>query len=187
MYLETVGRNSTLILNIPPDKSGTLPQSSVNTLKSLGELLTTRLGNDLARNASIEASLSRNNGTSRTYDASNMIDGDTDTYWATEDGIKSATITLTWDEPQTVRYVSMMEYIAKGQRVRDFTIETSVDGENWEERASSIAQTTIGYKRIIPLNGSTAESYGNGYTAKAVRITINDSRACPLIHTISVY
>lgn len=33
----------------------------------------------------------------------------------------------------------------------------------------------------------TASSYGTGYKAKAVRITINDSKACPLIHTLSVY
>ena len=187
MYLETVGRNSTLILNIPPDKSGTLPTSSVNVLKSLGEMLTTRLGTDLARNATIEADASRSNGASRTYDASNMIDGNPETYWATGDGVTNATITLTWDEPQTIHYVSLMEYIAKGQRVKSFTIETRADGENWEERASEIAQTTIGYKRIIPLNGSTSASYTNGYTAKAVRITINDSRACPLLSSVSVY
>ena len=150
-------------------------------------MLTTRLGTDLARNATIEADASRSNGASRTYDASNMIDGNPETYWATGDGVTNATITLTWDEPQTIHYVSLMEYIAKGQRVKSFTIETSADGENWEERASEIAQTTIGYKRIIPLNGSTSASYTNGYTAKAVRITINDSRACPLLSSVSVY
>ena len=27
----------------------------------------------------------------------------------------------------------------------------------------------------------------SGYKAKALRITINDSRACPLLHTVSIY
>ena len=45
----------------------------------------------------------------------------------------------------------------------------------------------MGYKRIIPLNGSTSSSYGNGYEAKALRITISDSRACPLLSKIGVY
>ena len=79
-----------------------------------------------------------------------------------------------------------MEYIRKGQRVKGFTVETSADGNTWTQRASGAELTTIGYKRIVPLNGSTS-SYGNGYKVKAVRITITDSKACPLIHTVSVY
>lgn len=188
MYLETIGRNSNLILNIPPDRSGSLPASSVSTLKSLGSLLESRLGTDLALKASrVEASATRASGANRTYDASNLIDGNKDTYWATNDNDLSASITLTWNEPQTIRYVSLMEYIAKGQRVRGFRIEVSSDGSTWTTMAPNITQSTIGYKRIIPLNGSTSSSYGTGYTAKALRITITDSRACPLLHTISVY
>lgn len=187
MYLETVGRNATLILNIPPDKSGKLPSSSVSVLEELGNMLKNRLGTDLASNATVSVSESRANGANRTYEAANLIDDDTDSYWAPNDGTTSATITLTWDEPQTVRYVTMMEYIRKGQRVKSFKIETSEDGSTWTPRATSIAQTTMGYKRIIPLNGSTSNSYGTGFKAKALRITINDSRACPLLHTVSVY
>ena len=71
--------------------------------------------------------------------------------------------------------------------MKSFTVETSEDGVNFTQRASNVKTTTIGYKRIIPLNGMTASSYGTGYKAKAVRITINDSKACPLIHTLSVY
>ena len=116
-----------------------------------------------------------------------MTDGKRDTYWATNDGTTKASITLTWAKPTTVRYVQLMEHIKLGQRVRSFTVETSEDGVNFTQRATNIATTTIGYKRIIPLNGSTKASYGTGYKAKAVRITINDSKACPLIHTLSVY
>ena len=35
MYLETVGRNATLILNCPPDKSGQLPEIDVRVLKDM--------------------------------------------------------------------------------------------------------------------------------------------------------
>ena len=52
--------------------------------------------------------------------------------------------------------------------------------------ASEIPTTTVGYKRIIPLNGSTDE-YGDGFDCRAVRITINDAKACPLLHTVSVF
>lgn len=187
MYLETVGRNATLILNIPPNQAGVLPQSSVNVLSQLGNLLETRLGTDLAKSATLTASATREAGANRSYDVKNITDGDKTTYWATDDDVLSASVTFEWDAPQTVRYIMLQEPIANGQRVRSFKVETSTDGTNWTARGGNIATTTIGYKRIIPLNGSTSSSYGTGYEVKYVRVTINDSRACPLISNISVF
>ena len=187
MYLETVGRNATLLLNLPPDKSGSLPDATVSRMEELGELLTERLGTDLALDATITVSEERTAGESRNYVASNLNDDDKDTYWCTNDGTTTATITLEWDEEQTLHYVAMMEYIKLGQRVKGFSIQTSTDGETWTTRASAIEQTTIGYKRIIPLNGSTSSSYDDGYSAKYLRINITSAKSCPTLHTISVY
>ena len=80
-----------------------------------------------------------------------------------------------------------MEYIARGQRVKKFHIETSEDGTTWTRRATNVETTTVGYKRIIPLNGSTTNSYDTGYKAKGVRIVIEDSKACPLISKVGIY
>ena len=156
-------------------------------MEELGALMKARLGTDLAPAATVTASETREAGRTVTYAAANVTDGDKNTYWATDDGVTQASLTFTWDEPQTVRYVSMMEFIKLGQRVKKFTIETSEDGVTFTPRATNIAQTTIGYKRIIPLNGNTSDSYGDGFRAKAVRITIKDSKACPLLHTVSIY
>ena len=185
-YMETVGRNATLILNFPPNKYGVLPDYDVNRLKEFGELLQSRLGTDLAPRATVTASATRKAGASRNYDASNLIDGDKDTYWATDDGVTDATITFMFPETTNVHYVAMQEYIRRGQRVKGFTIETTTDGSNWTRQASSVLTTTIGYKRIIPLNGSTTD-HGNGYNIKGVRIHITDAKACPLLHTVSIY
>ena len=119
--------------------------------------------------------------------ANNLIDGDKNTYWATNDGQKTATITLSWDSPQTVRYVMLQEFIRKGQRIKGFTIETTEDGATWTPRATGIQTTTVGYKRIVPLNGNTSNSYGDGFNVRGLRIRITDSRACPLLHTLSVF
>ena len=80
-----------------------------------------------------------------------------------------------------------MEHIRLGQRVRAFSIETSDDGTRFTPRATGIATTTIGYKRIIPLNGSTAHSYDDGFKVRALRVKINDSKACPLIQSLAVF
>jgi F5/8 type C domain protein len=116
------------------------------------------------------------------------VDGNTTTYWATNDGTKQATLTFTWDTPQALRYVSLMELVAKGQRVKKFKVEISQDGTNFKPVAQNVAQTTIGYKRIIPLNGSTVNSYSaQGMQAKALRITIEDAKACPLLKSVAIY
>ncbi len=187
MYLETVGRNATLILNLPPDKSGSLPQATVNRMKELGTMLGTRFATDLAETAKVTVSETRTAGKNRNYVAGNITDNNKESYWAANDGTTSATITFEWDEPQTVRYVSMMEYIKLGQRVKGFTIETSENGTQWTKRGGGIKCTTIGYKRILPLNGSTSNSYGDGYKAKYLRITITASKACPTLHTVNIY
>ena len=185
-YLETVGRNATLILNFPPDKNGVLPPQYVSRLEELGNRLIERLGTDLALIAKAEVSETRCAGINRNYEASNLIDGDKDTYWAPEDKTIQATITLKWDSPQVIHYVSLQEYIRKGQRVRKFSIETSDDGENYTRQAESCETTTIGYKRIVPMSGNT-EVYGDGVKAKYLRINIEDARGCPLLHTVSIY
>lgn len=185
MYLETVGRNATWILNIPPDTSGSIPAATANRMKEFGELLKARTGTDLALSATVTASETRANGVNRTYDASNVNDGDKNTYWATSDGVIDATLTFMFPQTTNVHYISLMEYIRKGQRVKAFTIETTTDGTTWTP-ISYANTTTIGYKRIIPLNGSTTE-YGNGYDIKGIRVHITDSKACPLLHTVSIF
>ncbi len=187
MYLETVGRNATLILNCPPDKSGRLPAATVDRLAELGQMMQTRLGTDLAKTATVTASEVRTAGAARTYAATNLTDGDKDTYWATNDGTNSATIEFTWDTPQDIRYILLQEPIRLGQRVKKFKVEYTTDGSSWKKLGGAVQTTTVGYKRILPLNGNTSNSYSKSYSAKAVRVTIEDSRSCPALHTISIY
>ena len=197
MYLETVGRNATLILNCPPDQYGVLPEHTVNRLVELGQMLHTRIAvpveglsspaADLAKTAAITVDDTRDGGVAGNYEIANLTDGNKETYWGTNDGDLDATITLTWDTPQTIRYLVMQEPIRLGQRIKDFKIEYSADGSTWTELCPNMKTATVGYKRIIPLNGSTSNSYGDGYSAKQLRITILDSRACPLLSNLNVY
>lgn len=187
MYLETVGRNATWILNCPPDSSGLLPDSTVSVLRQLGGLLRQRLGRDIARKAKVQASVTRQSGAHCTFKARNLTDGRKDTYWAAPDDDHQATLTLTWAKPQTVRYVQLMEYIRLGQRVKAFSVEVTTDGQHWVPCATNVGMTTIGYKRIIPLNGDTRNSYDQGVSIQGLRVNILDSRGCPTLSAISVF
>lgn len=188
IYMETVGRNATLILNFPPDNRGLLPDADVKELKNLGDMLKKRLGTDLTQQDGVvvTATEERTAGANRNYKATNLIDGNVDSYWACNDGTTTATITIELPKTQSIHYVALQEYIQLGQRIKGFTIETSTNGTSWTKRATSVTTTTIGYKRIVPLNSSTS-TYDAGYRAKYVRINITDSKACPTLHTISIY
>ena len=187
VYMETVGRNATLILNLPPGRDGLLPDYDVEALSQLGQLLNTRLGDDadLAPTAKITATATRKGGAERNYDIYNTLDCNTQTYWATDDDVTTATITIDLEREHPLHYVMLQEYIALGQRIRNFHIDTSLDGISWTERAADLT-TTVGYKRIIPLNGTTRE-YGDPVPARYLRITIDSAKACPTLSRIGIF
>ncbi len=185
-YMQSVGRNATLILNFPPDKSGELPSATVSRMQELGNLITARLGTDLAAGKSVTASATRSAGAGRNYEGANITDSDKNTYWAAPDGATSATVTIDLGSSQRVRYVMLQEYIRLGQRVKGFNIQYSANGNSWSTASSDEAMTTIGYKRIIPLNGSVS-GLPTGYTARYIRVSITSALACPTLHTVSVF
>lgn len=180
IYLESVGRNATLIMNCAPNTSGVLPTQVVSSLEGLGELLQERLTTDFAVNKTVTADKTRTPGS---FAASNITDNDKNTYWVTNDGEKTGSFVIDLGEAKTIHYVMLQEYIRLGQRVKSFSIETSTDNSSWTTFATG---TTIGYKRIMAKDDNTS-SYGAGQSARYIRVNITDSKECPLIHTVSVY
>lgn len=49
IYYSSVGRGANLLLNMPPQADGAMPQSYIDTAKALGELIQSRVGNLLAQ------------------------------------------------------------------------------------------------------------------------------------------
>lgn len=180
IYLESVGRNATLIMNCAPDLNGKLPDDIVRSLKGLGKLIKARLSKDYAVGKAAEANRTRQPGN---FGADNLTDGNKDSYWATDDGDTSASVVIDLGKKRDIHYVVLQEYIRLGQRIRAFSIETSTDKTDWQPFAEG---TTVGYKRIMA-KGDNTESYGEATRARYVRINVTDSHTCPLLHTVSVY
>ena len=76
-----------------------------------------------------------------------LVDQNPETYWTTDDAVRTADIEIDLGKPQTVKYILLQEYIKLGQRVKSFKVE-AWDGANWKVLANA---TTIGYKRILKL------------------------------------
>lgn len=172
IYLTSVGRGGTLLLNLAPDRRGRVPEQDVESLMAWRKMVDQTFAEDLALQAKVKVSADRGCG----YGAKNLI-GEDQKYWATEDGVTAADVELSWAEPQMVKYVTIQEHIALGQRVKKFVIEAELNGV-WQEVA---AGTTVGYKRILPI------SDGKGLATNRLRVRFLDSRAALTIARVAVY
>lgn len=172
IYLTSVGRGSTLLLNVPPDRRGLFHENDVQSLQGFTELLKKEFATNHAAAAKVEASSTR--GDAKTFSASNITDGDKETYWTTNDDIAQGSLEVELGKSVLVKYVLLQEYIKLGQRVTSFNVEVWKDN-SWQEVGKG---TTIGYKRILKIDPVE--------TSK-LRINITGSKACPVISNAEVF
>ena len=172
IYFKSIGRNSVLLLNVPPNKEGKLHENDVNRLKEFGETIKKIFKDDLALNKKVTVDSFANKD--EKYGASKIVDGNYDTYWAPDKGSKTGTIEIDLGESKEFDVISLQEYIPLGQRVSSFNVEV-LQGEIWNKVYEG---KTIGYKRLIrmaPIKGGK------------IRINITDSLEVPLINNVGIY
>jgi alpha-L-fucosidase len=171
-YYNSIGRNASLLLNFPIMPNGLIHPNDEKAAFGFAKAVKDAFSVNLVSKAKATASNVR--GNSKQFDGINAIDNNKETYWATNNDVKNALLTLDFGKPTTINRFLVQEYIRLGQRVKAFTIEALVDG-NWKEIAKG---TTIGYKRILRFPTIKATQ---------VRFNIIDSKACPLICNIGIY
>ncbi|MGQ9619956.1 MAG: alpha-L-fucosidase [Bacteroidales bacterium] len=170
IYYTSVGRNCNLILNVPPDKRGLIHENDVKSLLGFKELLDREFADELARGKKVKASDSRGGK----FLPLNVNDGNPETYWAANDGVTSAELTIELDGEKEVNRMLIQEYIKLGQRVKKFSVSAWVDNR-WKQ---IVEGTTIGYKIIM--------KFPVVKTSK-IMVKIEDARACPVISNIELY
>lgn len=171
-YYNSFGRNGTLLLNFPIDKRGLIHENDEKAAVQLAKAVKEAFAGNLAEKKKATASNVR--GNTREFGADKAVDGNKETYWATDDKVTNASLTINFGKPVTFNRFMAQEYIRLGQRVKAFKVEAMVNGE-WKELAKA---TTIGYKRILIL--PTVKS-------AQLRFTILDSKSCPVISNVGVY
>jgi alpha-L-fucosidase len=169
IYYKSVGRNSVLLLNVPPNDRGLFSEPDVKRLREFRKVLDKTFAINFAEGKSAIASDVRPDSK-----ASNAVDGNKDTYWATDEGTAVASLEVNLGEPVTFNVSMVQEYIALGQRVEEYRIE-AWDGQAWKQIAEG---TTIGHKKLDRLPD---------VTATRVRLTIVKSQVFPLIRTFGLY
>lgn len=170
LYYSSVGRNSNLLLNIPPDRRGLLHENDVNSLVAFRELREKQFAVELAKGKKTSSSVARG----KEYRALNVNDGNKETYWSTPDDITSGNITIDLGSETEVNRILLQEYIKLGQRVQEFRVEAFVDG-TWKQLVEG---TTIGYKVIRKFPAVKTSQ---------IRVTVDRSKASPIISNIELY
>lgn len=172
LYYNSIGRNGSLLLNFPITPDGLIHENDERAVLEFAKMIKESFKENLAQKASLKATNTR--GDDADYLPIKVVDGDKKTYWATDDNVKSATLTIEFTTPVSFNRFLVQEFIPLGQRVKSFNIEALVDNK-WIELAHA---TTIGYKRILRFPVVTTTH---------LRFNILDSKSCPLISEIGVY
>ncbi|MDE6655062.1 MAG: alpha-L-fucosidase, partial [Muribaculaceae bacterium] len=111
-YYKSVGRNSTLLLNFPIMPNGRIHPTDSLRGAAFARMVDEVFKDDLAMTA--EAAASSIRGKKEKYSPVNVIDGNKDTYWATDDDIHRGNIILSFHNPVTFNRFVAEEYIPLG-------------------------------------------------------------------------
>lgn len=185
IYYKSVGRNSVLLLNVPPNDQGLFAKLDVERLREFRKFLDKSFAVNFAECKPVIADNVRLGS-----NASNAVDGSRDTYWATEEGVSSTSLEVALGEPISFNASMVQEQIALGQRIEEYRIEawncrpfpsenpdlpTQRNGQKWTQ---IVAGTTVGHKKLdrFPV-----------LTASKVRLTIVKSQAAPLLRSFGLY
>ena len=169
IYLHSVGGNATFLLNIPPDRRGLLHEADVSVLRDFGHWLKEAFGQNvlLTQTSHVTASSSAQGHTPE-----QALIPDASTFWlATEE---QASFHVTWEQTMPVRYIMLMEHIMLSQRAEHFQV--FLDTPSGTVQVADAA--TIGYKRILSVNGIPA----SGMTVQFLA-----SRVAPTLQSVAVF
>lgn len=174
IYYTSIGRNSNLLLNVPPNREGRIHPTDSTRLMQLRRAIDMSFKDNLLKGATLHAANTR--GKQETYAATNLTDDNYDSYWATDDKITASTIEITLQKPETFNRFLLQEYIPLGQRVARFSLEAYDEATSaWHAIAEG---TTIGYKRILRFPQAMAQK---------LRLNIQQSLACPVLNNMGLY
>ncbi len=138
IYLSSVGNNSTLLLNVPPDKTGRIYETDVLLLENFKRTLDRRFPKDLLTNTTVTASSNNEN-------AKNIISSDDTLYWQVGENDETPEIVFEFPEKTEFDALILQENIATGQQIEKFSVYIEQFGR-WRKISQ---KTVIGYKKII--------------------------------------
>lgn len=175
IYYQSVGRNATLLLNFPINLEGKIPAVDSAHAVRWYRHIQKSFSTNLLKGSRVVASNTR---LGKTFATTHLIDGNDETYWATEDSAHSAEIIFLLGKKKRFNNLILQEYIRLGQRIEAFEVSVRDSQGRWQPINTADSLTTIGYKRIIRFEPVTSD---------ALRITITKSLAPVTLSEVGLY
>ena len=169
LYMKSVGRGAALDLGLAPDTRGQLHADDVAALKSFGDHVSKTFATNLIARAGSKAVNVR--GYNSVYSAKNILDGKTETYWATDEDFKTPEVVIDLSQPITFDIISLQEYIKLGQRIEEFAVDVW-EGTDWKQVAKG---TSVGAKKLVKLEiPVTGQKFRLRITKSPVSVAISE-------------
>lgn len=163
IYWGSVGGNSSLLLNIPPDKNGLLAKADVRALRKFGKELRSEFPEDLMKDC-VAVAYSQLN---EECNVNNILTENG--YWQCGEGDVNPEIEITFNTPVVADKIVLKENIATGQQIESFDIYAD-NGKEYKKLCSS---TVIGAKRICRFKKQKINRLKIVITSYRVKATIN--------------
>ena len=175
IYYGSIGGNTMLLLNIPPDTRGLIHEKDVETMEQLGEHIA-KSNAQLLTVKEITAPISEEgneieNVLNYEYDESTY---DPISYYTPKDESEKYSIKIQLDGEHKINRVKLVENVAFSQRIEEFEIYAYIKGK----RKKVGRNTTVGYGRVAFFPPTVAD---------CVEIVITQSRRKPYLEFIGVY
>ena len=177
MYFRSVGHNATLLLNVPPNNEGKVDQAILDRVVEFGQNVQDTFRTNLAKADGTTITASNVRGNDIDFKPGNAVDDDDATYWTTDDGTTSGSLTIKWDSAKRFDVVSIEEAIQNGQHINNYKVEYKEnDNADWQTMESGV---TVGSKRLIRTSPISATQ---------VKITVGTSTGkVPMLSEVGIY
>ncbi len=163
IYWGSVGGNSSLLLNIPPNKDGLISNADVRALKKFGNELRREFPKNLVVNCKATASSQLDDE----HKGDNILNENG--YWQCAVGDTQPEIIIDFNEPVIADKIVLKENIATGQQIEEFDIYAD-NGNGFNKICSS---TVIGAKRICRFKKQKINRIKIVITSYRVKATLN--------------
>lgn len=170
LYCSSVGRNSKLLLNVPPTREGLFHATDVANLAAFGQRRQAMFaGGNLLASARVRASASADG-----HAPARVLDGEAESFWSPAGDARGGWIEFELEREIEFDLLCLQEAIAHGQHIANHRVELWRDGA-WRPFAWG---TTVGYKRLERFDP---------VRARRVRVSIEHAYDTPRLANVALY
>lgn len=170
LWLNSVGRNAGLLLNLPPDKRGLIHQADVKALAEFSKLLKKSTSENLAKASKPFAS----SILSEEFSPENLLDESEYTFYAPSSDCKFHKIVFDLGEEKEFNMIMLREAIEFGHTITGYELQIP-EKDTWR---TILSGECVGYKCF--------EHIGEIRSSK-IRLKITSGIGTPILRSIALY